>query len=54
MVGQRADQQLGTERGLAQLGVGQPEVVAALDDVVGELVRQAEAETERRAVGPIR
>ncbi len=50
MTGQRASQQFRADRGRAQLGMRQPEIVLALGDVVGELVAEREADAERRAV----
>src|SRR5690606_25204558 len=46
-----ADQELGSERGLAQLGMGEPQVVVSLGHVVAELVGKAEAEPPRRSRG---
>ena len=48
---QFAEQQLRRRWRVAQLGMREPEIVAALGDVVGELVAEREAEPARRAVG---
>src|SRR5437870_4521875 len=50
ILGQVAQEELRTEGGGAQLGVGQPQIVAALGEVVGELIGQGEAEANRGAV----
>ncbi len=50
VVRQVADQHLRAERGRPQLGMGEPEIVDALGDVVGEFVGEGEADAERRAV----
>ena len=47
---QVADQNLRSERGVAQLGMGEEEIVHALGDMVGKFVRQREADAERCAV----
>ncbi|MDR6128080.1 hypothetical protein QE452_002744 [Sphingomonas sp. SORGH_AS438] len=52
MVGSQADDQLGAERGLAQLGMRQPQIIPPFGDMVGEFVRQAEAQPVRLPVRP--
>ena len=49
--GRSPDQELGAEAGLAELGMGEPEVVDPLGHVVGELVGEGEADAARGAVG---
>ena len=48
---QIADQQFRSQRGRTQLGMGEPEVIAALGDMVGEFVGEREAQAARPAVG---
>src|SRR5690606_12801489 len=48
---QLTHEELGTKRRLPKLRVGEPQVVMPLGHVVGELVGEAEAQPERRAVG---
>jgi hypothetical protein len=50
VLGQVADENLRPERARAQLRMGEIEIVDPLRDMVGELVRQREADAERRAV----
>ena len=47
---QLAEQQLGPERRLAQLRMGEPQIIAALGHMVRKFVGEREAEPERRAV----
>ena len=48
--GQLAQQEFGAERGGAELGMGEPEVIVAFGYMVAELVGEREAEAVRRAV----
>src|SRR3546814_9463523 len=50
MIGERAGQQFGAERGRAQLGMREPKIIAAFGDVIGKFVGEREAEPYRRAV----
>ncbi|MNF11937.1 hypothetical protein D3C80_2132830 [compost metagenome] len=50
MRGQRADEHFRAERGRAQLGMGEVEIVDLLGDVIGKLVGDSETEAERCAV----
>src|SRR3546814_6637604 len=49
MIGERAGQQFGAERGRAQLGMREPKIIAAFGDVIGKFVGEREAEPYRRA-----
>ncbi len=51
VVRQLADQDLGAEGGLAQLGMGEEQIVDPLGHMVGKLVGQRPADAVRRAVG---
>ena len=51
MLGRRTDEQLGAERRLPKLRMGEPQIILALGDMVAELVGEAKAEPVRRAVG---
>ncbi len=48
---QLTNQQLRAQRGMAQFGMRQPQVIATLGDVIRELVGEAEADTARIARG---
>src|SRR4029079_5278480 len=47
MIGRGSDQDFRTKRGLPELGIGKPQIIVALRDVIAELVRQAKAEPVR-------
>ena len=48
--GKLAEAQLGRECRLAQFGVGEPQIIATLGDMVGKFVAHAKAQAERLAV----